>query len=362
MHTRPTKVRAMTSKQAKADFKKYGPRISTQEQRRANREVELIDRAQKIKDKEERRLVNKRKREDRDRRQREERLRLNIPPPKPHVAASQTCLAGFFRKAATPEPQQQDSAPSSPGPPIPMSIEQSEEPACDDDTPDVELRAMDESSVIQPACSTYAGLASSSVTATEAPQAVHDTDDFWDNLFVTNSQIARELDQDESPDAADDAADMAPTPIEDDLSMILSTQDVSFSVEDLHELGIGSTDEARTRSISSRKSMAAPIIPSATRAVPPPARKIPANSLTERSPLRSEAPRQLMPPPRLPPVKSRLSSASAPSISTASTVASSGKDASRRKTWPMAASLDLDNLLPSDFELSTQDCRDMASF
>ena len=100
MHQRPTVLRAQTSKQAKADYKKYGPRISTQEARHLKRGSELFERAEKLKDRERRSKITRDKRTLKDQREREARRNQGLPSqPPPKVAASQTLLNGFVKKS-----------------------------------------------------------------------------------------------------------------------------------------------------------------------------------------------------------------------------------------------------------------------
>ena len=98
MQKRPTHIGGQTSKQAKADYKKHGPRISTQEARQLQRGAELLERAEKIKQNERRRKAAKEKRLQKEQRERDARRNQGVAsqlPPK--IAASQTLLNGFLR-------------------------------------------------------------------------------------------------------------------------------------------------------------------------------------------------------------------------------------------------------------------------
>lgn len=97
--TRPSYVPPKTLQQAKNDYKKNGPRISTQQSRQTARGVELYERAEKIKEAERRRKQNAVKKAAREERERDARRRMGIPSPRvaSKVAASQKLLFGFVK-------------------------------------------------------------------------------------------------------------------------------------------------------------------------------------------------------------------------------------------------------------------------
>jgi hypothetical protein len=76
-----------TSRQAKADFRKHGPRVSDAELRKIERRDELEARANRLKELEKKRKLSKRKREEKDEREQDAKRRMGIG-----VA---TQLAGF---------------------------------------------------------------------------------------------------------------------------------------------------------------------------------------------------------------------------------------------------------------------------
>lgn len=96
MHTRPTHRPAQTLKQAKAEFAKHGPRVSSQEARQLERGAELFRRAEKLRDAERRRKLAARKKQDKEDREREARRRMGIASQKPYVSPHQPSLGAFF--------------------------------------------------------------------------------------------------------------------------------------------------------------------------------------------------------------------------------------------------------------------------
>lgn len=97
MQTRHTNRPPQTLKQAKAEYKKYGPRISSQEQRHLERGAELWRRAEKIKETDKRRKKVAEKKRIREEKMQEERKRLNIKAPEPWISPRQTRVVNFFR-------------------------------------------------------------------------------------------------------------------------------------------------------------------------------------------------------------------------------------------------------------------------
>ena len=90
---------AQTIKQAKAEYKKHGPRISVQEQRRLDRDAELLTRAEKIREAERKRKAAKQRRLQKEEKEREARRTKGLPsqPPPPKVPASQQLLQIFAK-------------------------------------------------------------------------------------------------------------------------------------------------------------------------------------------------------------------------------------------------------------------------
>ena len=101
MLTRPSVIPAKTSKQAHAEYKKYSPRLSSQEARQLQRGAELLERADKIKENEQRRRKAKQRKLQQQAKEREERNRRGmINQRQPMIAASQQNLNKFLRQGS----------------------------------------------------------------------------------------------------------------------------------------------------------------------------------------------------------------------------------------------------------------------
>lgn len=261
MQVRHTKRPPQTIKQAKAEFKKHGPRISSQEQRQIDRGAELYRRAEKIREREKKRQIAKKRKQEREDRERDARRRLNIPSQKPAVARSQCLLEGFVKIvkpgaktvatkqldaileeeswsddgmdddelddesmleivaplqcAPEPEVKVRDFAPSNPG--VQLSpVSSFDELEVDDSPPKPVVEVTPPSS--------YGDF--------ELAEEMIDPDEIWADCFESNTQIEREME--DSPKHPETVPQIQPPCFES----YSSTQDMSFDADDLEELGL----------------------------------------------------------------------------------------------------------------------------
>lgn len=98
--TRPSHPPRQTLAQARAAYRKHGPRISSQEQRQLDRGNELLRRAEKLRQAETRKKQAAEKKRVKDEKEREARRRMGMPEPRPLVALSQKVLDGFCMLAS----------------------------------------------------------------------------------------------------------------------------------------------------------------------------------------------------------------------------------------------------------------------
>lgn len=225
MQVRHTDRAPQTSKQAKAVYKKYGPRISSQESRQLERGAELYRRAEKIRESEKKRQIAKKRKQEREDRERDARRRLNIPSQKPAIARSQYLLEGFVQivKPATRTGQEDAIAEQGAKP----------DPWIDDDLDDGALlhAATPKQCQVEPQAS---GL-NAPTTAEQPARSLHSEarlDINLEDALFSNTQVEREL---EEPRQV-----ILPKPIHetDPFLFSLSTQDVSMTEDDLQELGL----------------------------------------------------------------------------------------------------------------------------
>ncbi len=101
MLTRPTHRPAQTIQQAKAEYKKFGPRISTQDVRQLERGAILFRRAETIKNNEKKRKAAVKRKHEKETRERETRRRMHIASQKAYVSPHQ-CLMSNFLDTANP--------------------------------------------------------------------------------------------------------------------------------------------------------------------------------------------------------------------------------------------------------------------
>lgn len=211
----------MTSRAAKAEYKKHGPRLSTQEFRTLERTIELEQRADRIRGAEQRRRDAKRKRLAKEAREREARHRMRIPSPRPAVPRSQILLEGFVVRVKDTERG---------------------EPWTDDGLDDAALasamlgpRPEGERSTMR-----ASGGVRLSVELLEA----------WDGFLASDTQIEREITLERTAEESPcPRAGPLPTHFDSFLSC-LSTQDVSITEDDLEELGVGRTDPVGEHDVS----------------------------------------------------------------------------------------------------------------
>lgn len=261
MQVRHTKRPPQTIKQAKAEFKKHGPRISSQEQRQIDRGAELYRRAEKIRESEKKRQIAKKRKQEREDRERDARRRLNIPGQKPAIARSQCLLEGFVKIV---KPGANKVAPK------PLDAVLEEESWTDDDIDDDELG--DESMldiVTQPQNPPESNIKvrdfapsnpgvqllapssfddfdvdeapPNSVVRVSPPSSYGDfeidkegtkPEEVWDDCFESNTQIEREIH--DSPKQAE----TDPQPQPPFLKSFPSTQDMFLEADDLEDLGL----------------------------------------------------------------------------------------------------------------------------
>lgn len=216
--TTTTIRKPQTLAQAKAAYRKHGPRISSQEHRRLERGHELMLRAKRIKEREERKKANARRRSEKELRTRETRRNQGLPsqePPK--VRASQHRLDFGLVK----EPQEQAL----------QSVMAREQNSSGGSSP-----REDESETDQ---------AEHFSDTVEAPDDLSMLEDF----LPSSTQISRDIASPPRPASTSkpqidlDSCSYPPTyarkgvDLDIDLESI-STQDISLDDDDLHDLGI----------------------------------------------------------------------------------------------------------------------------
>lgn len=178
----------MTSKQAKKAYKARGgvAQLTDLQKRQLERAVELEERAQAIREKEERKKENARKRELKDAKTAEMRAKQGLPPvPKPKVAASQPRIMAFLGRNGKNAGQQQAKGQTE----VESELEDLEDDAGDDDDDEA---AEDRSELIEQATAIRASVAEQSQkTATAAEDAdALEYDLFWDGV---RSQVMEQV-------------------------------------------------------------------------------------------------------------------------------------------------------------------------
>lgn len=219
MQTRPTHRLPQTSKQVKAEYKRCGPRISSQESRQLERGAELYRRAEKIKENEKRREASKKKKLEKENRERDARQRVGLPSPKVIVSGSQSVLEGFMRITNVNNEHLKASAEN--------------EPWADEKLDDAALLGIiAQSSPSRSLCAHEERVGSDDSTSSSNSILRLELADAWEDLLMSDTQIERELALENNK-----AAPISAAPVDPFLSL-LSTQDVSFTEEDLAELGV----------------------------------------------------------------------------------------------------------------------------
>lgn len=254
MQVRATNQAPKTIKQAKADFKRYGPRISSQQVRIDEREGELYRRAEKIRESEKKRKLAKQRKQEREDRERETRRRLNIASQKPNIPRSQFSLSGFV-KTVKPLDCNTDSK---------QTYLAEQEPWTDDELDDDSLlvavapvglaQDIEKKDTWMDCPFIEASLPSSSFGS--------DLDASWEDCFESNAQIERDM----SVEFHDPT--VTTSRIQTDTShFMISTQDMSFSSVDLDEPGIDTAtshdqyDAKATRVAQDKNLMPPPVLP-----------------------------------------------------------------------------------------------------
>lgn len=224
MQVRHTNRGPQTSKQAKAEYKKYGPRISSQECRQLERGAELYRRAEKIRESEKKRQAAKKRKQEREDRERDARRRLNIPSQKPAIARSQCLLEGFVKLVKPAAIKEEGPKPE---------VESKPDPWVDDDLDDGTLlhAAAPGKCQLEPQASRSKAqhAAEQRMISTPADDAL-DID--VDDIFFSNTQIELEMKEPLQPAALKAVHETDP------FLFSLSTQDVSMTDDDLEELGL----------------------------------------------------------------------------------------------------------------------------
>ena len=339
MQTRHTHVPAQTIKQAKADYKKNGPRLSSQQERQLKRSAELFERAQKIKEQEQRKKIAKEKRVRKEEKDRELRRRSGLPSqPLPKIAASQQLLSGFFAGDKPNGDQRRGQSECDSG------NSDAEDAQWNDVEDDVLLDTVNNVEMIHETTTVGPPVRSGNdhKSASTPSMSMADADSIKPlREAVLSSEPEHKF---ESCAASTGFAEGRLVGYEL-FDCMLSTQDVSFSGEDLAELGVA--DSTATR----------------------------ASSSPESKPSSDDIARRLMPPPPLKPAKprqargckSQVLSNSTPNRVTSNTV-TLAPPKSRPPASPRYSSMSKRcaetpvatvDFFDADFELSSQDQREI---
>ena len=235
LSTRPTFQPPQTLVQAKRSYAKCGPRLSSQEQRQLARGAELFRRAEKIQDAERRRRQNIQRRRERAEREREARRRAGLWEQRPWISQRQAFLDRYVtakEESVVPRLGKADITRS----------EENEDPWQEDVLDDVTLLNTINSAARTSVHDNYHPQPTkdhpSSHDSVDSPAALRmDLEEAWADLLVSNTQLEREL----SPSGASLRKSLraTPTPRDQDIGLaFVSTQDITFSEDDLAELGI----------------------------------------------------------------------------------------------------------------------------
>ncbi|KAI9656135.1 MAG: hypothetical protein M1831_004706 [Alyxoria varia] len=363
VRTRPTHRPGQSLKKARAEFKEHGPRLSSQEARQLARGAELLDRAERIRENERKRKAAAKKKQEKESREREARRRMGIPTQeKVYVSPRQGRVVDFLKvekrkgslevKAPLRELQEKLGHDMFCGVEEPYSNgwqKEGVEMKKDVDDDPWELEDVDERSLldtvenVRPASCSVISQEDSRLPLDKQdcptkgshhgktdvehqhrlPMQLLNPDDIWDDFVDSATQVQREISCESPPERSSHQKSMSPPQ-----SPPLSTQDVAFTDDDLVELGLDSHDSL----IESIPSLSTVSVPCRTSGI-------------GRTQVDVDRDRLLMPPPIIPasklvektisqlPAKPVLQSASATSLSS--------------------------DLLEADFELSSQDCREI---
>ncbi|KAI9717588.1 MAG: hypothetical protein M1828_007149 [Chrysothrix sp. TS-e1954] len=240
--TRPTHRSAQTLRQAKRDYTKHGPRISSQEARQLARGAELMQRAERIKEADRRRKKNLEKKREKEQRDREVRRSLGVQDADEkkrfgRLSQRQSFLDGFVKAEDVPKEQRRQVPVTGPKPLEATSIEKGglDEDDLDDEALIELVPALLSATEKVPATGEQAmgkPVSSCLNTQTEAVRTerkAEGLEDGWGDFLISNTQIQREIDVPRRS---------VPSVVDDDHFPFLSTQDVTISNDDLEEFGV----------------------------------------------------------------------------------------------------------------------------
>lgn len=287
--------------------------MSSQEQRRADRGSELYRRAEKIKEAEKRRKESVKRKHEKEQREREARRRMGIASQKPYFSQHQLRLESFVRTKGA---EGSDSTGSAT-----LSTENKDdrddvqEPWVEDDIDDgLLLQSLSMPRLSIPKPETEFVTARSIINpedhsnrdklAKETFKSPLDNNCDWNDFLISNTQIERDISSPSTRTAAMESSYVDP------FLELLSTQDVNFSFDDMEEPSCNPPQKQQQQP-------------------PPLSIPRPSKELSER-----ERDAILMPPPQLPRPRK------APAI-------------------PVIQNTEVFDLFSLDFNLSTQDCREI---
>ncbi|MCJ1365720.1 hypothetical protein MMC16_004845 [Acarospora aff. strigata] len=232
--------RPQTLKQAKKAYQKSNavPGLSKTDLKHLQRAAELQERADRIKKREAQKIMNRQKKMEKEQKEREARKRMGMPEPnKGYVSPRQERLSQFVRAGG----RRKESCAEE------ISTERVEESEESDQS--LEDLLVDHSRFVERGSPTRAPKPttldrqplqqeSSPLAATGNAVLTHSDD--WDAFFVTNTQIGRELTEDESEDAGEETKSMPVdrgfvSPVKDgteELLRHLATQDLDFDMDE----------------------------------------------------------------------------------------------------------------------------------
>ena len=405
MHTRPTHRPPQTSKQAKAEYKKHGPRISSQEVRVLKRGAVLLERAERINENEKKRKAAAKKKQEKEAREREARQHMGIPSQKPYVSPHQELMFNWVHvgqknaaRIEDVEAKQRGEENSTgvkefPGS-DPWDVEELDDGALLDTIEP--LLAFSSGSDVEssgPEARGYRGSQQERPPLPCEPKKAPDplVLEGLDpcDFVVSDTQVEREISV--SPRFPPRRGSVDPVVPPDDPSIPpLSTQDVSFSKDDLEELGMvkapAPVPKPVQRCIAKYPAKLGRVLGSGEAVEdarpalePQPARELPpSKSSTERA-----RDRILMPPPRPPPDRvpshtGKVNPAQGLKLTPASVPKAAPGSVAKAKPGPIpqatpvpvprVAPLHIPRPCPSDavlglqstdFDLSSQDCREI---
>lgn len=371
MNTRPTHHPPQTLAQAKATYKKYGLRISSQEKRRNERGAVLLERAAKIREREKKAKAARRRKREKEVREREARARLVVKSQGPNFSPRQGPVGGWVGvgKGMVEE--------------VGGRVGMGQGRRCvgegngDGDGDPWDMDGMDEGDLldtVEPVLGSSEGSGCSSFhcerdrIGTQDKDGVHLSSEpkkppepgypedaiLWDDFVASSTQVEREISAPGLPPPPMPRQSKQPArpPLCKDPSIPpLSTQDVSFSLDDLEDPG------PPDRSLQTPSKAAPPpsrLQPPQTK---PPDKTVNAKQqqppLPRSKPLKSSAEkardRGMMLPPPL-----RLPSRVTPTFGPRAALAGSEDPPHRSRDLPAELAF-----VPADFDLSSQDCREI---